>query len=285
MPYKDIPRITLKQQEIIELIYKFRFSNRHQIQKIMGHKDYRRINAWLKDLVEKKYLGRIYSHKLLENTKPAIYYLDTHGILWCKINMGYAYRDNDGEIPAKDMKKFYDDKHASETFRNHCIVLCDIYIQFKDREKEVKCEYEFLTKTELVTLNKGGDDYEERKAYIPDVYIDKLVQTKKDVDTSTSCLELFDPHVPKYALQYKVRQYIQLHDEEDWKYLSGLDGQFPTILLILPNQAKLNRLKNYIQELLDESYHVEDLVFKLTTYQKVMEQGVGSDIWKTVTED
>ncbi len=52
---------TGKQIEIIDLVYKFRFINRTQIQKILNHKDPRRINAWLKELVEYKYLGRIYS--------------------------------------------------------------------------------------------------------------------------------------------------------------------------------------------------------------------------------
>ena len=284
MPYKDLPDITQKQIEIIELVYKFRFMNRHQIQKIMGHKDYRRINAWLKDLVDKKYLGRIYSHKLLENTKPAIYYLDNHAILWCRYNMGYKYRQDD-ELGTREVKKFYDDKNASETFRNHCLTLCDVYLQYKQREKDIKCEYQYLTKTELWTYSKTDKDFDEMKQYIPDVFIEKITESKKDVTSTTFCLELFDSHVPRYALEYKVRQYIKLHDEEDWKRYGGLDEAFPQILFILPNQAKLNKLKNYIQELLSEAYDVEDITFMLTTYKKVMEQGISKDIWNTVTEE
>ena len=40
-----------KQMDILELVYKFRFINRKQIQYLMGHKDARRINASLKDLL------------------------------------------------------------------------------------------------------------------------------------------------------------------------------------------------------------------------------------------
>ena len=70
-----LPKTTEKQKDIIDNVFRFRFINRYQIQKIVGHKDSKRVNVWLKDLVEKNYLGRIYSRKLLENTKPAVYYL------------------------------------------------------------------------------------------------------------------------------------------------------------------------------------------------------------------
>lgn len=71
---------TPKQETIINYIYQFRFLNRIQIQTLMHHKDYKRINAWLKELTEENFLGRIYSKRLLENTKPAIYYLSGKGI-------------------------------------------------------------------------------------------------------------------------------------------------------------------------------------------------------------
>ena len=68
---------TPKQLNILLLLYRFRFLNRIQIQKLLNHKDPRRINTWLKDLTGKTIIGRHYSTKLKENTKPAIYYLMT----------------------------------------------------------------------------------------------------------------------------------------------------------------------------------------------------------------
>lgn len=49
----DLPHISPKQKEILKLIYKFRFLDRIQIQILMKHKDYKRINVWLKDLAKK----------------------------------------------------------------------------------------------------------------------------------------------------------------------------------------------------------------------------------------
>lgn len=70
-----LPPITKKQQTILLLISHFRFLDRTQIQKYLKHKDEARSNAWLKDLIEKEYIGRLYTRKFPENTKPAVYYI------------------------------------------------------------------------------------------------------------------------------------------------------------------------------------------------------------------
>ncbi len=46
--------VTKKQEEILQLLYIFRFLNSRQVQEFLGHKDHRRINSWLKDLVKKE---------------------------------------------------------------------------------------------------------------------------------------------------------------------------------------------------------------------------------------
>ena len=72
-----INNITKKQLEIITLLYRFRFLNRLQIQKLLNQKQKNRINYWLKDLYDKKIIGRNYSKKFGDNIKPAVYYLKT----------------------------------------------------------------------------------------------------------------------------------------------------------------------------------------------------------------
>jgi hypothetical protein len=79
-----LPKITSKQQDIVELLYRYRFLNRIQIQSFMGHTDKRRVLAWLKDLREKQYVTWIYSTDFTEKTKPAIYYLGLNGIRYLK---------------------------------------------------------------------------------------------------------------------------------------------------------------------------------------------------------
>lgn len=293
MNFRELPNITEKQKEIMGLVYQFRFVNRKQIQRLLNHKDPKRINTWLKDLVDKRYLGRIYSHKLLENTKPAIYYLHNNGIIWVKRLLEEEFETLD----FKYFKKFYQDKHASLTFINHCITLCELYVPFKEYErginvnkKKPKLEYSFETKTEMWIKRQldlyPDEDFNEIKQYIPDLYIEKVNNPEDStIQVSTFFLELFDPHMPRYAIKYRIRQYIKFREEgEDWKLYSGTDNKFPVILLIFPHQQKLNGLTKFINDELLRSYESANIVFHLTTYQKAMtETLVGKQtIWKEI---
>jgi len=68
--------------------------------------------------------------------KPAIYYLNNNGVLWIRFNKGFELGVEDLEF--KYVKKFYEDKHASEIFINHCVFISDLYIQVKELEKNKK---------------------------------------------------------------------------------------------------------------------------------------------------
>jgi len=301
MNFRELPNITEKQKEIMRLIFQFRFVNRKQIQRLLNHKDPKRINAWLKDLVDKKYLGRIYSHKLLENTKPAIYYLNNNGIIWAKYEKGEEYNTEDWQLEIKYLKKFYQDKHASITFINHCTSLCEFYVQFKEYERSVnkdrkrnKLEYYFETKTEMWIERqlrlREDEDFNAVKQYIPDLYIEKINNPEnKNENTTTFFLEMFDSHIPRYAIKYRIKQYIRFKEEEkEWKYkYTGTDRQFPTILLIFPHQRKINGLTKFISDELSSSYDSGNIRLLLTTYQKAMTQTLlaGSSIWKEIRRE
>jgi hypothetical protein len=292
MNYKQLPELTKRQKELVDFVYRFRFINRKQIQKILNHKDPKRINIWLKDLVEKGYLGRIYSHKLLENTKPAIYYLNNNAILWVRYEKGLEYGSPLEQLDFKYLKKFYEDKHASQTFINHCTSLFDFYIQLKEEEKKSKkLDYEIGTKTELWIIEKlhvyKEEDFENIKEIIPDIYIEKFKNPEQEnISSQSYFLQLFDPGVPRYALRYKVDQYIKFNQSGEWKHkFSGLDGKFPLLLLIFPTQQKLNQIGKYIKKQLDSSYDLEAMTFMLTTCKQAIEEGLGNDdIWTVVKE-
>ncbi|HUD45060.1 MAG TPA: replication-relaxation family protein [Patescibacteria group bacterium] len=287
MNYRELPEITEKQREIVNLVYRFRFINRVQIQRLFHHKDAKRINTWLKDLVEKKYLGRIYSHKLLENTKPAIYYLNNNGIIWVRYEKGTEY-SSDEQLDFNQIKKFYEDKHASDTFINHCISLVEIYIQFKELENPEKgIEYWFETKTELwiqkqLHCTNINEDFSEIKDLIPDAAIDKVIEKKNCVTEQSYFVLLIDDHVPRFAIRYKIDQYIKFHDENEGKS-TELYFEFPILLFIFSTQQKARQMGKYIRKRLDEEY-VKDMTFMVTTYEKVTTDGVSGNekTWDTI---
>lgn len=137
MNFRELPEITERQKEIMDLVYRFRFINRAQLQRYFNHKDARRINTWLRDLVAKGYLGRIYSKKLLENTKPAIYYLSNNGIIHIRYRMGADYGAKDEKLEVRQIKKFYEDKNASQSFINHSVALFELFLQIEEHKRSL----------------------------------------------------------------------------------------------------------------------------------------------------
>ena len=293
MNYKQLPTITNKQKEIIDLVFKFRFINRHQIQKLFNHKDPRRINTWLKNLVSKNYLGRIYSNKLLENTKPAIYYLANNGIILERSNKGEEYQVENEQLEFKHMKKFYEDKHASQIFITHCVAIAEFYTQLKEVERNSKkdtLEYDVETKTEMWIYKQlhhdANEDFSETKQSIPDLYIEKIKNPyDKTIQPQTYFLELFDPHVPRYAIVHKIKQFIQMRENGSWEAYADMHDTPPTVLLIFPHYRKLNLSMGKIREALDQNYDTDGITFLTATYQKAMTEGITNNgIWREIKE-
>lgn len=303
MNYKELPEITERQTEIVDLIYRFRFINRKQLQKYFNHKDPRRLNEWLRDLVKKNYLGRIYSKKLLENTKPAIYFVNNNGIIHIRYRMGADYGADGERLDVKHIKKFYEDKHASLTFINHCTSLFEFYLPFKDNEitaekdiyeknkKKRKVQYHIETKTEKWITTQihlsENEDFSEIKEYIPDLFIEQVQNPEKENEIATNYfLELFDPHMPKYAIRYRIKTYIKLKEEGPWEDLVFWHIKFPTIILIFPHHRKMNSVVQFIDDELLRSFDGPKIRFLLTTYNKAITKGLTDpSIYKEIQEE
>ena len=288
MHFKELPIITEKQKEIVNLVFTFRFINRDQIQRLFQHKDARRINTWLRDLVRKGYVGRIYSHKLLENTKPAIYYLYNTGIIYERYRKGEAYQADYEQLAFKHMKKFYEDKHASRTFIDHCVAIAEFYTQLKEWERNNKenIEYSCETKTELWIqhqLHRYEDqDFNDIKQIIPDLFIDKETNLgEKNGTSQTFILELFDPHVPRYAIVHKIQQYMNMREHDSWREYTDMHNNLPTVLLIFPNYRKLNLIMGKIRNMFERNYDADPIVLQTTTLEKAMKEKITDNrIWK-----
>ena len=60
---QTLPTLTTKQTEILKLLYTYRFLTRPQLQKLLNHKDKRRIISWLKDLRDNQFIDWKYNAK------------------------------------------------------------------------------------------------------------------------------------------------------------------------------------------------------------------------------
>lgn len=236
--------ITPKQLEILVLLYRFRFLNRQQLQTLLNHQDTKRINTWLKDLTDKTIIGRHYSTKLKENTKPAIYYLRTKSKTFLL-----------GQPTVNDkllMKRVYREKTRSQRLIDHSVLLANFYL---DLLKTVTTEkLSFFTKTDLST-----------HYYLPynrpDAYIAREGKT-----TKRYFLEIIDDGTPRFMIRKKIEQYIEYYDANTWQERTG--HSFPSILFLCPNDLMKNFLHKHLFQVMEEEVQVE-IDFYLSLADKI----------------
>jgi hypothetical protein len=262
-----IPSITKRQQDIIHLLYRFRFLNRIQIQTLMGHKDYKTINLWLKDLRAKQYVGWIYSTDYAEISKPAIYYLDINGVRFLNTNSEYS---------ATEIRKRYGEQKRSSQFIADCVTIGDCAIALDSASKD-GVRFEYRTHTEFTETEPDAD-------ISLDVIADRNCQlafSKETQDDITwHLLELYPPTLPAAAIQRRLRDYLMLYRQGDWEELTGQD--FPILMFICIDTAQLIRVKRCLRRLKHEAGDPEDLQFRLTIRAELREQSVTAMIWEKV---
>jgi hypothetical protein len=238
--------VTPKQLEILILLYRFRFLNRLQLQTLLHHKDTKRINTWLKDLTNKTIIGRHYSTKLLENTKPAIYYLMTKSKT---LLMGQSNIDN-----KLLLKRIYREKIRSQKLIDHCILLADFYLDQLKLVKENE-ELHFFTKTDLSTYY-----------YLPYNRPDAYIAQKIRKNTKRYFLEIIDEGTPRFMIRKKIEQYIEYYDAKTWQERTG--HPFPTILFLCPNEIIKEFLHKHLAQVMEEEAGA-DIDFYLATKEKM----------------
>jgi hypothetical protein len=270
-----LPKITTKQQDILKLLYRYRFLNRIQIQKLMNHKDYRRINAWLKDLREKDYVEWIYSDHFLEKTKPAIYYLSLNGIRWLKQQT--TTDDKANECPAyllSELRKRYREGERSDKFAARSVLLADCSLALQ-AQTNPKTKYKVMTQADYVD---PGHDYHfltESDTITPDLCI------VKEEGVKNYLLEIFEATLPRYRLKYRLSKYVEFLSDDEWE--SGDNEPPPIILLVCPTTADLIYAKHRTKNLLNREWEENDddrPHIRFTTTEQLKKHGVMAKIWE-----
>ncbi|MFC1727160.1 replication-relaxation family protein [Patescibacteria group bacterium] len=256
----DTKKLTSKQTEILILLYRFRFLNRHHLQIFLHHKDPRRINAWLKNLTENNYLGRIYSRKFGENIQPAIYYLRSNAA-------GVLKKQPD--INKSLLNRIYRENLRSRVFINHCLFLADIYFHLVRLCQENKAELQFFNRTDLA-------EHDYLPGPLPDLY---FVIKEPQRETKRYFLEMFVRKTPRYALRHRIFRFFNYYQSNIWEKTTR--HPFPTILLVCPEKYMQGYLNKFIRETTEEEGNNE-IRFFLTTVGKIKKEGMGKKAWKTI---
>ncbi len=260
-----LPKQTPRQQEILKLQYRFRFLNRIQIQKLLNHKNKKRINEWLKDLVNNKYLQRIYDpHTFGKNTLPAVYYLAINGIRWLKTQ--------DGFDPAV-LRKFYKDNDRSESFMSDCQLLADICLNLKTQSSN-GVTFDFATENDYASPTSPYYSLDFLKELTPQLLFTK----KKNNKTTYYLLEILNTTLPAYRVRKRIRTYLEFLTDFDW--MEDLKSP-PEILFVCQTKDLLIRSKRYAKKVLTDQDE-ENIHLNFALEDEVRRYGSKALVWVEV---
>ena len=257
MTKATLPLITHKQQEILILLYRFRFLDRIHIQALLEHKDKRRILSWLKDLREKQYIDWHYdADDFATKTKPAIYYLSLNGI---------RYLRGSDKYPSEELRKRYKEPNRTQSFIDRCLLIADCCITLKAKSSE-EISYSYNLQADI-----SSSTYNGLKPHL------SFVKQHKGTVTNY-LLEIIETTLPRYQLRKRLKDHTDYLVDEDWK--EDL-YEAPIVLFVCPNTADLLYVKRRIRNLLEDE-DIESYVVRVTIAEKLKAQGITSMIWEEV---
>ncbi|MFA6963876.1 MAG: replication-relaxation family protein [Patescibacteria group bacterium] len=262
-----IQTITTKQEEILTLIYKYKFLNRIQIQSFLEHKDHRRINSWLKDLTEKECIKRIWSNGYVERTRPSIYYLASSSL---------AYLSKRYFITPRYFPKIAEEAviGPSEHYILDSLLLADLSLGFLDKNKEA-ANTSVITKTEL------AEPYSEY-SFLAEAKIkpELLFATRASSKSMTKyyLLEVIERYASFILVRNKIKRYFDLYYSNDWE--DNIEGEFPTVLFVCHSMYLLIYAKRYARRLRADEYPDADFTIQFALLENLKSNESGSDIWE-----
>jgi hypothetical protein len=253
-----LPAITPKQQEILKLIYNYRFLSRTQIQALLSHKDKRRIITWLKDLREKEYIDWQYdATHFMTKSQPAIYYLSINGI---------RHLHNLNKNPIDELRKRYKDSSRTKVFINRSLLIADCCITLIAKNSD-KVQYTFILPADYTDPRNPHNYLNELK---PHLYLSR----HRNDDTMRYLLENFEESLPRYQLRKRLKDYIQ--------YLNDADNSNSLVaLFVCANTSDLQYVKRSVKKLFEDN-NEQTLHVRITTLDKIKMTGAVSEIWEEI---
>lgn len=241
----------------------------------MGHKDYRRINAWLSDLRDNHYVEWIYSTDFLEKFKPGIYYLGLNGIRWLK-----EHQDH----PIEEFRKRYRESSRSQAFVEQCILIADccIAMNAKNTNGSGKSSVRYFYATQADYLDPESDYHflSESDLIRPQLVFEKTVETTDDVTGTTRFIEIIEATMPRHRVRKRLKNYIEYLEEGYWQ--DETDEELnPIVMFVCPTLTDLIYCKRATKRLLEDKWG-EDIAMWFTTTEKLKAQGMTGKIWEEV---
>ena len=168
------------------------------------------------------------------------------------------------------LSRIYKEKSRSQTFRERCLFVADIYLGLRRQAEENKSKLNFFTKTEL-----------EEHEYVPDPLPDAYIATEEKKETKRYFLEIISDQLPRFVLRNRIEYLFEYYDSQVWQ--EKTNHPFPTILMICPNYVIRGFLSKFITQTLENEG--SEISFYLTTKDQIEALGMKPTIWEKVVEE
>lgn len=244
-----------RQLEILMLLYRFRFLNRIQIQKLLNHKNHTLVIHWLNELVKTKHIVSEFKRQL--GNVPSVYFLGTNG---------RKELMKKSDIKHKLLKRVYQEKKASSSFKNHCMAVADIYLSLLTLVKKNNAKLSFYTTVDLTDMK-----------YLVLPHPDVFFSIQQKELTKRYFLDVFNLQASEKWLYKRVKQYFKYYEEQYWQ--DHNKNQFPEIIFVcFDEKTKKNLIKNIKKGLEEE----ENLLFSLVMVEEIKKKGISKQTLERV---
>jgi len=220
------------QLNILHYLYRFRFLNSSQLQRLLNHNNIRLTNYHLKALTNQNFIGKHYSRSLGLANQPAVYYLSSAII---------KILSESPDFDKRALKRIYREKIRSQQFIVHASYLAEYFLFLRSESEKSAHTLYFFTKTDLLA-------HPYLIHPLPDAYfahVDTAGQTKRYL------VEIVEDSSPRFALRKRIEQYCDYIDDGKFSEATGHD--FPTLLFICPGFASMIYLKKHLERIYEET--------------------------------
>ncbi|MGB3945564.1 MAG: replication-relaxation family protein [Candidatus Saccharimonadales bacterium] len=234
--------LTKNQQELLTLLYSFRFSTRSLISQYLGISNSPALYRRLGSLLEREYIAKKYNNSYKLAGREAEYYVTPKGLRELR-NSGHI------DVVESMVTALYKDSGLSETFIRQHIVL-------------------FAIRNQLVTTHGDLQYFTSRDIQLLDYFPDPRPTAFISLKTKQGVNRFFVEYIPAGThttrLKYRLKGYMQYFDHDDW---SATGTPFPSILYIAEDGMTEKGVRRHINL---ELYKADTDIQFFTTTQKAL---------------
>lgn len=250
------------QIDIVEILYKYRFSSRQLIADSLGIKAGSSLHERLQVLMKHGYIGMRLDKRLKLLGTPAAYYLTPKALKALQALPGHEY------ITDSLIKSSYKDKTVGQAFITHTR---NVHKYTNLLKRQYPDTLKVFTRREL-----GQYDYFPKQ--LPDAFLS--LKTNSPNRPKRFFLDFIPDAMDRYILDRRIASYCDFFRDGGWD-ITG--SEYPTLLLISESGRAEKRVQRYVRARLVRS-DMEELSVLTTTTRALEHTGDRGEVWTSITE-